>query len=384
MAQRGVFYSWQDNSDSKLNRYFIGDCLERAIKKVNRHDELADLVIDRDTKSVPGMPDIGQTVFDKIEKAAVVVADLTIINPKTIRRQDEEPTANPNVLFELGYAFGKLGPKRLVGVINAADGEVEELPFDSRPKRLMTYRLNAGDDKAAVRKELIEDLVDALQRCLGDSEAEIIALATRASSRWIDISIIGSEIADWHGIPKFNVVLSSLNVAAQEAYEAIQKIENRAVVINTASAIAEQLSTACKLVLNEENWPSIQQLVSSSGEKVKLIDLVWSPKLDDESHAKTLDQLRIIPSKIDELIASLPVETNCGGEIENFTIEFRRMACHRLLEEHPLFIGQLRSISIDCRKLVLEAVKQPKTRDEVAARLKSLRDTVQQLLVKYL
>jgi hypothetical protein len=142
MAARNVFYSWQTDSDKRFNRNFIEDCLKRAIRKLNRED-LSDLVIDRDTKNVPGMPDIGHTILEKIAASAVVVADLTLINPATVRRPDERPVSNPNVLFELGYAFGKLGPKVMVGVFNETSGEIDELPFDVRPKRLLPYRLGA-------------------------------------------------------------------------------------------------------------------------------------------------------------------------------------------------------------------------------------------------
>src|SRR5690349_21804015 len=115
MVKRSIFYSWEDDHDGKLNRYFIQDCVERSVKLLNREDELDELVVDRDTKNVAGMPDIGRTVLEKIEKAAVVIADLTIINASHLRRPKERPVSNPNVLFELGYAFGKLGEGRLVG-----------------------------------------------------------------------------------------------------------------------------------------------------------------------------------------------------------------------------------------------------------------------------
>ena len=98
MAAQFVFYSWQSDSDGSYNRYFIEECLKQAIKKLNRED-LSDLVIDRDIKNVPGMPDIGNTILEKIAKSVVIVADLTLINPAATRRPDERPVSNPNVLF---------------------------------------------------------------------------------------------------------------------------------------------------------------------------------------------------------------------------------------------------------------------------------------------
>jgi len=39
MASRNVFYSWQKDSDERFNRYFIEDCLKRAIRKLNRSEK---------------------------------------------------------------------------------------------------------------------------------------------------------------------------------------------------------------------------------------------------------------------------------------------------------------------------------------------------------
>ena len=72
--------------------------------------------------------------------------------------------SNPNVLFEFGYAFGTLGAQAMIGVFNTASGMVEELPFDLRPKRLMTYRLAPGDDKAAARARLVDALAAAIRQ----------------------------------------------------------------------------------------------------------------------------------------------------------------------------------------------------------------------------
>ena len=67
----------------------------------------------------------------------------------------------------------------MVGMFNTTSGEVEELPFDLRPKRLMTYRLAAGDNKAEVRAKLVDALVAAIKQCLGDTEDEQIRRNSR-------------------------------------------------------------------------------------------------------------------------------------------------------------------------------------------------------------
>ena len=82
--------------------------------------------------------DILDRVKEKIETAAVVVADLT--------------GANPNVYLEVGYAWGKGRPTVLVA---AAENE---LKFDVRGQRCLTY-------------ERIRDLEEALTRELTELKA---------------------------------------------------------------------------------------------------------------------------------------------------------------------------------------------------------------------
>jgi len=193
VATRNVFYSWQSDSEVRFNRYFIEDCLKRAIKKLNRTD-LSELVIDRDTKNVAGMPDIGQTILEKIKKSWVVVADLSIINPAAVRRNDERPVSNPNVLFELGYAFGVLGSPAMVGVFNTTSGVVEDLPFDLRPKRTMTYHLGEGDDKPKVRAKLVDDFAESIKLALGESEVDQIRWNSRVLSIFPNFGCLGPRL----------------------------------------------------------------------------------------------------------------------------------------------------------------------------------------------
>src|SRR5438876_9492524 len=98
--QATLFYSWQSDLPNATNRSLILDALERAAKRIRTDDSVTvEPVLDRDTQNVPGAPDIAHTIFQKIEKAAAFVADVSIINAGIGR-----PTPNPNVLIELGYA----------------------------------------------------------------------------------------------------------------------------------------------------------------------------------------------------------------------------------------------------------------------------------------
>src|SRR5713226_1824126 len=124
--QATVFYSWQSDIKAAANRTLIQDALEAAAKVLRDDGSISvEPVIERDTKGIPGAPDIGMTILEKIDASAVIVADVTIVG-----RDDGRPTPNPNVLIELGYGLRSLTPRRVILVQNVAFGGPEDLPFD--------------------------------------------------------------------------------------------------------------------------------------------------------------------------------------------------------------------------------------------------------------
>jgi hypothetical protein len=152
-----VFYSWQSDLPNATNRGLIERALEKASKSIRSDQELiVDPVIDRDTANVPGAPDIGATIFEKIVRASIFVADVSIIN----RNSRFRPSPNPNVLIELGYALKALGWQRIVLVANTNFGPPEKLPFDLRQKRVITYH-SAPEDSS--RKDGRDQLALALE-----------------------------------------------------------------------------------------------------------------------------------------------------------------------------------------------------------------------------
>jgi hypothetical protein len=82
------------------NRGFIEAALEDATAVLAGDPALTvEPVVDRDTKGIPGAPDIATTIFDKIDKASVFVGDVSIVHPP---RSKGRRSPNPNVLLELG------------------------------------------------------------------------------------------------------------------------------------------------------------------------------------------------------------------------------------------------------------------------------------------
>ena len=163
-----IFYSWQSDLPNPTNRNFIQNSLESAIKDLKSDGSLTvDPVLDRDTTGVPGSPDIGQTIFYKIDQAAAFVCDVSIINGGSNRRR----VPNPNVLIELGYALKSLGPDRVIMVMNTAFGRPESLPFDLRQKRVITYSLSEGDEaKSEAKQGLRGSFTQSLKSILSQYE----------------------------------------------------------------------------------------------------------------------------------------------------------------------------------------------------------------------
>lgn len=160
---RTIFYSWQSDLPNAVNRGVISDSLERAVKAIAADDSVVvDLILDRDTQSVPGAPDIAVTIFDKIEHAAIFVADVSIVH-----RSEGRSFPNPNVLIELGYALKTLGDARVILVMNAAFGPPEELPFDLRRKRVLPYQLaESNGEKPSQRAQLVKALETGIRQIL--------------------------------------------------------------------------------------------------------------------------------------------------------------------------------------------------------------------------
>ena len=158
-----IFYSWQSDLPNATNRGFIGTALTK-VKDVLQRDETVTVepVIDRDTSGVPGSPDIALTIFGKIDSCQLFVGDVSIIN----RGQEGRKTPNPNVLVELGYALKSLGPERVILVMNTAYGGPEDLPFDLKMRRIVSYNMPQEVNERSTERRALEQRLTAAVRAI--------------------------------------------------------------------------------------------------------------------------------------------------------------------------------------------------------------------------
>jgi len=155
-----IFYSWQSDLPNPTNRGFIRKALDIAAASLSSDLDLnVEARVESDTQGVPGSPDIINTILEKIDSADAVVADVSLVDPGNERR-----TPNPNVLFELGYAFKALGAERVLMVFNEAFGATRDLPFDLGLRRQICYTAREDStDKAEARRVLAGRLETALR-----------------------------------------------------------------------------------------------------------------------------------------------------------------------------------------------------------------------------
>src|SRR5665648_19422 len=150
-----VFYSWQSDLPNNTNRGFLETCILDALKELSVSDLYhIEFSLDKDTKNIAGTPHIAETIFSKIDKSKLFVADVSIINSGMKGRK----TPNPNVLIELGYAARVLGWDRIICIYNKAYGSFEDLPFDLKYRRPLCYELSGkdGEDRKNAKKIIID------------------------------------------------------------------------------------------------------------------------------------------------------------------------------------------------------------------------------------
>lgn len=148
-----IFYSWQNDLEPKLHRYFIEKAIKQAV--VNPYEANLYVDYDRDTKGMTGSPDIPFTVFDKIDRSSLFICDVSIISQIT----ENKSTPNPNVLIELGYASKTLGWDKIICLFDSNSGNIVDLPFDLRHRRITSYNPNNIDETKRLATIISQNIV---------------------------------------------------------------------------------------------------------------------------------------------------------------------------------------------------------------------------------
>jgi hypothetical protein len=97
---------------------------------------------------------------------------------------------NPNVLVELGFAAHARSWDRILCVSNSAYGSEQDLPFDIRHRRIISYKLPAdADSKDQARRHLVSGLTSRIREVLSGN-LRLLALELRLLFDQIDAGIM--------------------------------------------------------------------------------------------------------------------------------------------------------------------------------------------------
>lgn len=152
---KNIFFSWQSDLDSKTHRNFIEKCIKKSIKSINKNEDLRIYVeYDRDTLGLLGTPDISSSIFEKISKCTLFVADIS-----NITSNSQRSIPNPNVLIELGFAINVLGWEKIICFFDINTGKIENLPFDIRQKRVLAYNSFEESEEKKIVSILNENIL---------------------------------------------------------------------------------------------------------------------------------------------------------------------------------------------------------------------------------
>jgi hypothetical protein len=173
-----VFWSWQSDAPKACNRGFIREALDEAVKEITN----VKIVVESGMENVAGTPDVAQIMFDKIDKSDAIVCDVSLVGQiaKLKNSGVEKKIPNPNVMIEMGYAAGRMGWGRVIGVMNEAYGTRDELPFDVKSKRhpvdykLAPNKMDRAEAEAKVKQALSDDLKTAIQCCIDAEHRAVI------------------------------------------------------------------------------------------------------------------------------------------------------------------------------------------------------------------
>lgn len=164
-----IFYSWQSDLPNAKNRNLIESCLKKAIKILNNEiNEVSEFSIESDSRNDTGTPDLAESIFSKVEKCDILVADISIINAKS----DCRPMPNPNVLLEVGFAAKAISWSNILCIYNSEYGKVELLPFDIRTRKPIIYNTSNGisESKETLTKILKTQIKDIIYNRIIDKK----------------------------------------------------------------------------------------------------------------------------------------------------------------------------------------------------------------------
>ena len=124
-----IFYSWQAKTDSKKNRYYIKNCIEKAYKMIQKETPSISFKLLESVNKESGSPAVASTIMDeRIPNCDIFVADLSVTDPyskleilknKFHKKKCRDVHQANNVMIEYGIAYKSIGKECIIGVLNS-------------------------------------------------------------------------------------------------------------------------------------------------------------------------------------------------------------------------------------------------------------------------
>ncbi|WP_143434542.1 hypothetical protein [Henriciella pelagia] len=147
---RTLFFAWQSDLPKSATLNPIRNGLRKAIKSIGDG-----LTYDHATREMSGSEDITASIREKIEKADIFVADISVIRGAY---NGKRAALNPNVVFELGFAVAHLGWSRIILLFNERYGNLKrDTPFDFQSNRIAPYSMD--DNPTSEQKDNLNKLL---------------------------------------------------------------------------------------------------------------------------------------------------------------------------------------------------------------------------------
>lgn len=175
-----VFFSWQATTLRKYNKNFILDCIEKAVKTIQKQPifNKVEFIVDEGVRYESGSPEVASTILmKKIPNCDVFIADLSVVNQQnkivkcflSIFGNKFKPFQNNNVIKEYGVAVSSIGYEHIIGVMNSVYGSPNDnpdnIPFDLKHVRFpIEYSYSQHtNEKEVIQKALIKNLERAIR-----------------------------------------------------------------------------------------------------------------------------------------------------------------------------------------------------------------------------
>lgn len=212
-----IFYSYQSDINSNLNKIFIRNAIIEAIARIE--DFQIEPLIEGFYGS-GGNPPPTETMLKQSRKSDIFVGDVTFtssriwqsptvgfsedansITVEIAKPANLKPSPNPNVLLETGYSWALKTFNRTILVMNTAFGQGNQLPVDMGSLR-WPIGYNLSEDRAlkpAKFKKEFRKLVNALEESIREA---IISSIEYQIEKWLPC-LVYSRWSNDHSFPYF-------------------------------------------------------------------------------------------------------------------------------------------------------------------------------------